>query len=125
MLKCIARGHVCCPLTHYSSFIHSFKVKYGQASVDTVDSVTVEPRFTDSSLSRKVFFFSGEALTVSLNSTYWQIPVNADNGYLLLAQSTDSYRKLTSLMRTFCSQKYAENLLEDLFFFEGKEKIFS
>ena len=24
MLKCIVRGHVCCPLIHDSSFIHSF-----------------------------------------------------------------------------------------------------
>ena len=24
MLKCIARGHVCCPLIHNSLFIHSF-----------------------------------------------------------------------------------------------------
>ena len=40
----------------------------------------------------------------------WRIPVNADNGLMLLAQSIDSYRKLTSLMRTLCSQKYAENL---------------
>ena len=28
-------------------------------------------------------------------------------------------------MRTLCSQKYAENLQDDLFFFGGKEKTFS
>ena len=105
--------------------IHSFKVKYSQAWVDTVDSETVEPQFTDSSLLRKVFFSSGEALTISLNSVRWRIPVNAENAYLLLSQSTDYHRRLTSLMRTLCSQKYAENLQGDLFFFDGKEKTFS
>ena len=49
--------------------LYSQKVKYGQASIDTVDSVTVAPCFTNTSLSRKVFFFPGEALTFSLNST--------------------------------------------------------
>ena len=77
--------------------IHSFKVKYSQAWVDTVDSETVEPQFTDSSLLRKVFFFSGEALTVSLNSIRWRIPVNAENAYLLLAQSTDSHPRLIAV----------------------------
>ena len=35
---------------------YSQKVKYGQASIDTVDLVTVALRFTDTSLLRKVFF---------------------------------------------------------------------
>ena len=45
--------------------------------------------------------FLGEALTFSLNSTrlIWT-PVNTDNVRLFLAQSTDSQRKSSSLMRT-------------------------
>ena len=42
-----------------------------------------------------------KALTVSLNSTRLiQTPVNADNGRLFLAQSTNSHREPTLLMRT-------------------------
>ena len=46
----------------------------------------------------------------------------ADNGYLLLAQSIDFPRKLTSLMPTLYCQKYAEI---DLSFLEGKKKTLS
>ena len=39
----------------------------------------------------------GKALKFSLNSTHLiQTPINADNGHLFLAQSTDSHSKLTS-----------------------------
>ena len=43
----------------------------------------------------------GKALTVSLNVTHliWT-PINADNRHLFLAQSTESDRKSTSVMRT-------------------------
>ena len=42
-----------------------------------------------------------KALTFSLNSTRLiRTPVNADNGHLFLAQSTNSHRKPTLLMRT-------------------------
>ena len=41
----------------------------------------------------------GKTRTFSLNSTcFTRTPVNADNGHLFLVQSTNSYKKLTSLM---------------------------
>ena len=43
----------------------------------------------------------GKAVTFSLNPTHLiRTPVNGDNGRLFLAQSTDSHRQSTSLMRT-------------------------
>ena len=43
----------------------------------------------------------GKAVTFSLNQTHLiRTPVNEDNGRLFLAQSTDSHRQSTSLMRT-------------------------
>ena len=43
----------------------------------------------------------GEALTFSVNLTHliWT-PINADNRHLFPAQSTESHRKSTSVMRT-------------------------
>ena len=58
---------------------------------------TVEPRFTDTPLLRTVFFCPWEASTFSLNSTRLiRRPVNAENGHLFLAQSTDVEYNLTS-----------------------------
>ena len=68
---------------------------------------TVEPRFTghplntESSLLRTVLFVPGKAHTFSLNSTdLIRTLVYTYNGHQFLAQSTDSHRKSTSLMRT-------------------------
>ena len=68
---------------------------------------TVKPCFTgtcfnmDTSLLWAVVFVPGETLTFSVNLTHliWT-PVNADNRHLFLAQSTESHRKSTSVMRT-------------------------
>ena len=64
--------------------------------------------FTDSRLIRTprydgqfAFNVPEQGFTFSLNSTRLiRTPVNVDNGQLFLAQSADSLRKPTSLMRT-------------------------
>jgi len=73
----------------------------GRHSVFSFLWVTVEPHLTDSCLIRTSPYYGqfslslGKALTFSLNSTRLiQTPINADNGHLFLAQSTDSHRKL-------------------------------
>ena len=66
-----------------------------------------EKQFEDSRLIRTPCYYGrfslslGIALTLSLNSTSFYAPVNADNRHLFSAQSTDCYRKTTSLMRKF------------------------
>ena len=71
---------------------------------------TAEPPNTDTLLFRKVFFVPGESpynfSKFNLLNTDW--PVNTYNGHLFLAQSTDSHRKLTSLMRTLHHQLCAD-----------------
>ena len=70
--------------------------------------VQSKPRFTDTRLIRTPRYYGHfslslgkKALTLSLNSTRLiRTPINADNGHLFLAQSTDSHRKSTLLMRT-------------------------
>ena len=83
------------------------------------------PRFTDTNLIWTPRYYYGQfslslekALTFSLNSTRLiRTQVNADNGHLFLAQSTNSHRKPTLLMRT----RHYQPLGIRPFFLEGKE----
>ena len=62
-----------------------------------------------------------KALTFSLNSTCSiRTPINEDNGHLFLAQSTDSHRRSTLLMRTLHYQILCCN---SSFLSEGKKSF--
>ena len=82
-------------------------VNYWVHPVGFVLPSTVEPRVMDTRLIRTPRYYGRslslgkKALSFSLNSTRSiRTPINGDNGHLCLAQSTDSHRKSTLLMRT-------------------------
>ena len=72
---------------------------------------TVKPCFTDTNLIRTRHHYRqlslslGKAHTISSTRLIWT-PINADNGHLFLAQSTNSHRQSTLLMWTLHYQLY-------------------
>ena len=72
----------------------------------------------DTLLLQAVLFVPGESLYIfSQFNPLIRMQVNADNGHLFLAQSTNSHRKQTSLMQTLHYQLYR---VIDLSFFKIK-----
>ena len=89
-----------------------------------VEVTTVKPNFMDISLTRTPRYYGqfslslGKIHTFSLNSTRLiRTSVNADNGHLFLAQSTNSHRKSTLLMPTL---HYQLCVVINLSFFQVK-----